>query len=542
MFVGKKGNGKGPRHRCFRLPVETLRARPQDPPSALRSSIVEFGILAPITVAPLDGYYVILDGKKRFQVARELGMSSVPVVSVEASAQQRTELGKWYPELSLDGKQHDNRVHALLAEAARRGLVTPDNFSRFEGMNEEQVIKALKETWEEQQKGDGREDRPQGDVEPEDSEEEIFLEPTANPGECGLEQLAVDNFSVDAEGAAKLISALQASAAATSVAQEQRTVTATAGDGEPCAGTGADTLTETADASPEDQAATGDDHHGLYQTLTRLFETIRARSRIHGVGIERFVQDVVKSHEKNAHTFLCWQPSGTLDPVADHSLLVAKMCIHVASALTWTSLQTVRLGVAGLLHDVGLVAASWKPSDAAGDRGDLVDREPAAHVDEGARLIQEARTWGLQVQSVALDHHERWDGSGGPRKKQEKQVDLPGRIVGLLDTFALLVNPWSGNGMTPHDAVLRIGEMTGAGLFDPVVYQAFLSHFSEWPVGSVLRLTGGELVRVVGTDPNRPASPRLKILEPENESNRSLVLAGADTVAEDLSLTALPTA
>ena len=48
-------------------------------------------MLEPITVAPLDDSYVILDGKKRFHAARELGITHVPAVSVEPSAQQRKE-------------------------------------------------------------------------------------------------------------------------------------------------------------------------------------------------------------------------------------------------------------------------------------------------------------------------------------------------------------------------------------------------------------------------------------------------------------------
>ncbi len=287
---------------------------------------------------------------------------------------------------------------------------------------------------------------------------------------------------------------------------------------------------------PARSATNGGERQAL-ERLERMFATIAVRSRINGAEAERIVQLLLKHRQCAPDAFLDWRNGLPLDPLARNALLVCKMCLHMALGLKWTPLQVLRMGVAGLLHNVGLVALGWKPGPAAGAAEGLTAIEPIAHVDVGARLIQEARTWGFQVQSVCLDHHERWNGEGEPRGKRGEDVDLPTRMAALLDSFALLVNPWAGEGRAPRDAYRCIEAMTLAeNLFDPGVLRAFAMHFSKFPVGSVLKLPGGEVARVVGPNPIDPARPHLRILEPEARRGSLADLEAHDDACEDLSL------
>ena len=267
--------------------------------------------------------------------------------------------------------------------------------------------------------------------------------------------------------------------------------------------------------------------------LEDMFARIAVRGRINGAQVERFVQFLVRRRQVEPETFIEWRNTLPLDPVARNALLVCKMCIHMALGLKWTPLQVLRMGVAGLLHNVGLVALGWKPGPTEG----LTVVEPIDHTEAGARLIREARTWGYQVQSVCLDHHERWNGRGEPRGKRGEEVDLPTRIAAFLDSFALLVNPWTGEGRTPREAYRCIEAMTLAeDLFDPGVLRAFALHFSKFPVGSIVRLPGGEIARVVGPNPIDPIRPRLRVLEPEARRGGLADLDDPADACEDLSL------
>ena len=285
-------------------------------------------------------------------------------------------------------------------------------------------------------------------------------------------------------------------------------------------------------SEPARSAANGGERQAV-ERLEGMFASIAVRGRINGAEVERIVQLLVRRRQAEPDAFIEWRNGLPLDPVARNALLVCKMSIHMALGLKWTPLQVLRMGVAGLLHNVGLVALGWKPGRAEG----LTVVEPIAHVDAGARLIQEARTWGFQVQSVCLDHHERWNGKGEPRGKRGEDVDLPTRMAALLDSFALLVNPWAGEGRAPREAYRCIEAMTLAeSLFDPGVLRAFAMHFSKFPVGSIVKLPSGEIARVVGPNPIDPARPRLRILEPEAQRGGLADLDAPEDSCEDLSL------
>lgn len=146
--------------------------------------------------------------------------------------------------------------------------------------------------------------------------------------------------------------------------------------------------------------------------------------------------------------------------------------------------------IAAMLHDLGKVAIS-----------DLILKKPAKlnseeyrnmkyHTIHGARLFYHQES-DLDVLSaeIALNHHEKWDGTGYPGKiddiyqddlplgagKKGEEIPIAGRIVALADVYDALVSqrvykaPWTEE--------LTIDYLKGqAGKhFDPEVVQAFLA-------------------------------------------------------------------
>jgi response regulator RpfG family c-di-GMP phosphodiesterase len=81
--------------------------------------------------------------------------------------------------------------------------------------------------------------------------------------------------------------------------------------------------------------------------------------------------------------------------------------------------------------------------------------------------------------TIALAHHERWDGSGYPRQLRGESIPLPARIVTVADVFDALTTA------RPYKAAMREKEARSimrdmAGLhFDPRVFAAFESGFEE---------------------------------------------------------------
>jgi HD-GYP domain-containing protein (c-di-GMP phosphodiesterase class II) len=146
------------------------------------------------------------------------------------------------------------------------------------------------------------------------------------------------------------------------------------------------------------------------------------------------------------------------------------------------------LRIAAMLHDLGKVAIS-----------DLILRKPNKlnshefrimqyHTIHGARLFRNQKSH-LDVLSaeIALNHHEKWDGTGypgkiddiyqdelrlGPGKKRE-EIPIAARIVALADIYDALVSPRAYKDAWSETKTLSYIKDQSGKHFDPQVVDAF---------------------------------------------------------------------
>lgn len=133
-----------------------------------------------------------------------------------------------------------------------------------------------------------------------------------------------------------------------------------------------------------------------------------------------------------------------------------------------------RISYAAPLHDVGKVAI---PDAILLKEGQLTDAERAVvetHTEEGYRLLRGSSSSILDMgATIALSHHERWDGGGYPRGLSGEQIPVEGRIVAIADVFDALT---SDRVYREAFSVERAREMMlaeSAKHFDPVLLAAF---------------------------------------------------------------------
>ena len=76
--------------------------------------------------------------------------------------------------------------------------------------------------------------------------------------------------------------------------------------------------------------------------------------------------------------------------------------------------------------------------------------------------------------SIAVTHHERWDGTGYPRGLKGEQIPLEGRITAVADVFDALSTKRPYKPAYPFDKCIAIMEDERGKHFDPWVLDAFL--------------------------------------------------------------------
>jgi putative two-component system response regulator len=97
------------------------------------------------------------------------------------------------------------------------------------------------------------------------------------------------------------------------------------------------------------------------------------------------------------------------------------------------------------------------------------------HPELGAEIIGEHQDPVLALaRTLALTHHERWDGSGYPKKLRDKEIPWPGRIMALVDAFESMTTTqfYRQKPLTVDEAAAQITQGFGKH-FDPSLAEAF---------------------------------------------------------------------
>ncbi len=142
--------------------------------------------------------------------------------------------------------------------------------------------------------------------------------------------------------------------------------------------------------------------------------------------------------------------------------------------------RVLLLRTAAPMHDVGKVAT---PDGVLQKQGPLTPaerKEMERHTTVGYEILADSESELLQLAAtIALTHHERWDGGGYPQGLAGEGIPIEGRITAVADVFdALLSNRCYRSALSVDDAVEVMKEGRGTH-FDPQIVDALLDNLEE---------------------------------------------------------------
>lgn len=161
-----------------------------------------------------------------------------------------------------------------------------------------------------------------------------------------------------------------------------------------------------------------------------------------------------------------------------HCKRVSELCVKIASKMRFSDIEINKIKTAGLLHDIGKIVIDADILNKPVALNDHEWAEMRRHPDVGYRILSSISEYA-PLANIILSHHERWDGTGYPRRLSGEEIPVFSRIMAVADAFdaMTMMRPYRGTKST-KEALDELRSKKGSQ-FDPRVVDVFTQIIEE---------------------------------------------------------------
>lgn len=234
------------------------------------------------------------------------------------------------------------------------------------------------------------------------------------------------------------------------------------------------------------------------EVISGIMEDVRLGKQVAMDKVTPVVQEMADSVMGNQNALLGLTRIREMDQYTfEHSVSVSVLLATFAKHLGMSKDEVVEMGIGGLLHDIGKTKTPIK-----------VLNKPAKLTNSEFATMRKHVTYSEQILSlvpglsdialkVAVEHHERFDGSGYPKKKKGDEISMYGQMAAIVDVYdAITADRCYHKGMAPNAAMKKLNQW-GGGHFNPELVQSFIHCVGIYPPGSLVSLSNGKLAVVI---------------------------------------------
>ena len=159
----------------------------------------------------------------------------------------------------------------------------------------------------------------------------------------------------------------------------------------------------------------------------------------------------------------------------DHIDRIGQIAAVLARALDWRPQEVELMRLAAPMHDVGKIGISDRILLKPGPLTPAERREMQRHTLIGHQILSGSESQLLELAaSIALNHHERYDGRGYPRGLAGNEIPIAGRVCAAADVFDALTHDRVYRPAMSLELALETMRAGRGTQFDPDVLDALL--------------------------------------------------------------------
>lgn len=182
-----------------------------------------------------------------------------------------------------------------------------------------------------------------------------------------------------------------------------------------------------------------------------------------------------------------------------HSVNVAVMGALMGLSLNLREDALFDFALGAMLHDIGKVETPaeilQKPGPLSEDEFHVMKKHPR----DGFELLNRSTFIKPRSFTVALQHHEAYDGSGYPTGKKGDEIHIFSRLASVVDIFDALTTDRPYKPRWSFHRTLSFMKNKMSKKLDPAIFELFIKHTPEYPIGAMVILSSGETAIVTSS-------------------------------------------
>ena len=202
-----------------------------------------------------------------------------------------------------------------------------------------------------------------------------------------------------------------------------------------------------------------------------------------------------------------------------HTMRTTVLAIAIGFQLHLPLSKMIELGVTCILHEIGMLRL---PPQLYMSTRKLSVREKAQiskHTLLGYSIIKDL-SFALPIQLGVLEHHEKENGTGYPRRLTGEKISANAKVIAVACTYEAISSPRSyKDEKSTFDALLELLQ-NREHAYDASVIKALLYTVSLYPIGTFVYLSNRKVAEVIDTNPDNPRTPIVQLLT-EREADGS---------------------